>query len=114
MNVMQARAAAQDADEKLDLPQWLYPLLVTFGDINDPKSVQRVDPANLAASFGPGIRLKRITVEVTDDDVTSGIEKRLRWFGGYKDRQLDGHRYNDSITLANSLNRLAFSQGLQK
>jgi hypothetical protein len=39
--------------------------------------VQRVDPANLAASFGPGIRLKRITVEVTDDDVTTGIEKRL-------------------------------------
>ena len=43
------------------------------------QAVQRVDPANLAASFGPGIRLKRITVEVTDDDVTTGIEKRLQW-----------------------------------
>jgi hypothetical protein len=56
-----------------------YPLLVTFTDTNDPKSVQRVDPANLAASFGPGVRLKRIVVEVTDEAVTVGIEKRLGW-----------------------------------
>ena len=62
-----------------DVPATDYPMLVTFGDIDDPKSVQRVDPASLAASFGPGIRLKRITVEVTDDDVATGIEKRLRW-----------------------------------
>jgi len=70
-----------------DVAEGDYPMLVTFTDIDDPKSVQRVDPANLAASFGPGIRLKRITVEVTDDDVTTGIEKRLRWLeklrGGY-------------------------------
>ena len=77
MDVMQARAAAQDAEVKLDLPQWLYPMLVTFTDIDDPSSVQRVDPANLAASFGPGVTLKRITVEVTKDPVTTGIEKRL-------------------------------------
>lgn len=62
-----------------DVAEGDYPLLVTFTDIDDPRSVQRVDPANLAASFGPGIRLKRITVEVTDDDVTTGIEKQLRW-----------------------------------
>jgi hypothetical protein len=64
-----------------DIAEGDYPMLVTFTDIDDPKSVQRVDPANLAASFGPGIRLKRITVEVTDDDVTTGIEKRLPHFG---------------------------------
>lgn len=56
-----------------------YPMLVTFTDINDPKSVKRVDPANLAASFEVGVRLKRIVVEVTDDAVTTGIEKRLAW-----------------------------------
>ena len=54
-----------------------YPLLVTFADLADPTSVQRVDPANLAASFGQGVTLKRITVEVTNDPVTTGIEKRL-------------------------------------
>lgn len=56
-----------------------YPILVTFTDIADPASVRRVDPADLAASFGPGVRLKRITVRITDDPVTTGIEKRLRW-----------------------------------
>jgi hypothetical protein len=67
-----------------DVPATDYPMLVTFTDIDDPKSVQRVDPANLAASFGPGIRLKRITVEVTDDDVTTGIEKRLAWLESHR------------------------------
>jgi hypothetical protein len=62
----------------------ILPMLVTFTDTNDPKSVQRVDPANLAASFGPGVSLKRIVVEVTDEAVTSGIEKRLGWLEGHQ------------------------------
>ena len=56
-----------------------YPLLVSFRDIADPKSVERVEPANLAAAFGPGARLRRIIIELTDDDVTTGIQKRLGW-----------------------------------
>lgn len=56
-----------------------YPLLVTFKDIKDPTSVERVDPDNLEASFGKGYRLKAITVQVTDEEVTTGIEKRLGW-----------------------------------
>jgi len=54
-----------------------YPMLVTFADIADPKSVGLVEPDNLAASFGEGVALKRITVEITDEDVTSGIEELL-------------------------------------
>jgi hypothetical protein len=57
-----------------------YPRLVTFTNIRDPKSVQAVDPDNLASSFGPGVTLKRITLQITDDPVTKGIEKRLGWF----------------------------------
>ena len=56
-----------------------YPLLVTFKDIADPTSVARVDPDNLAASFGAGYRLKAITVQVTDAPVTTGIGGRLGW-----------------------------------
>jgi hypothetical protein len=41
-------------------PEVQYPLLVTFGDIADPKSVALVDPTNLAASFGPGVRLTSV------------------------------------------------------
>ncbi len=55
------------------------PMLVRFRDISDPTSVERVDPDDLASSFGPGVWLKRITIEVTDDPVTTGIERRLGW-----------------------------------
>ena len=61
------------------LPESGYPLLVRFRDIKDPKSVEKVDPDNLAASFGKGVSLASISVEVTDDPVTMGIEKRLSW-----------------------------------
>ena len=55
-----------------------YPLLVTFTDINIPKTVQRVDSDNLAATFGPGVSLKLITLEITDAPVTTGqVEKVL-------------------------------------
>ncbi len=55
-----------------------YPLLVTFRDIDDPKSVREVDPKNLSATFGPGVRLQSITIEVTDEPITPN---RLTDFG---------------------------------
>ena len=58
-----------------------YPLLVTFSDINDPTSVELVDPDDLATTFGPGYALKDMTVQVTHEAVTTGIEKRLLNFG---------------------------------
>ncbi len=66
-----------------------YPMLVTFTDIADPKSVARVEPDNLTAAFGPGVTLKRITVQVTDDEVTKGIEKRLGWLDHLEDYRTD-------------------------
>lgn len=58
-----------------------WPMLVTFDDIDDPTSVAMVDPLDLAATFGEGVELKRITVQITDDPVTIGIEERLEWVG---------------------------------
>jgi hypothetical protein len=52
-------------------------MMVTFGDLADPTSVAEVDPDDLAATFGEGVKLKRLTVELTDDPVTTGIEERL-------------------------------------
>ena len=77
LNLMQVRAAAKSAEVSVILPEKLYPILVTFAGSSDPKRVEKVDPGNFAASFGPGVRLKRITVEVTDEDVTTGIGERL-------------------------------------
>ena len=63
------------------LPRELTPLLVTFADIDDPTSVARVDPDDLAASFGPDYALSSITLAITDEKVTKGrVEAVLGWF----------------------------------
>jgi hypothetical protein len=43
------------------------PDLVTFADINEPKSVQKVDPHDLPAALGREVKWNRITVEVTNE-----------------------------------------------
>ncbi|MBA3967765.1 MAG: hypothetical protein H0X47_18690 [Nitrospirales bacterium] len=68
------------------LDQKDYPLLVTFTDLTDPTTVKQVDPGNLAATFGPGVSLKRITLEITDEPVTEGkIEQLLPCLRSGKD-----------------------------
>lgn len=58
----------------------LYPLLVTFDDINEPASVQRVEPYNLTATFGQGYRLNSIAMAITEEPVTKGsVEATLGW-----------------------------------
>ena len=46
-------------------------MIVKFRDLNDPKSVEMVDPV--------AIGVKRIVIETTGDAVTAGIEERLGW-----------------------------------
>jgi len=72
------------ASAKLDCinPPWVgvnCPTLVRFRNINDPTTIEVVDPDNLAASFGKDVRLKSVTVQITSDPVTTGIEKTLPW-----------------------------------
>jgi hypothetical protein len=94
-----------------------YPLLVTFDDINDPASVKRVDPANLEATFGPGYRLKGITMALTKESVTKGkVEKGLpaeffkRWGSMYRDALADGGIMNPFFkTFAATLGRESFT-----
>ena len=61
------------------LPRKLYPRFLRFRDIKDPTTAELVDPDNLAKSFGPGVRLVRVTIEITDEAVTRGIRKILPW-----------------------------------
>ncbi len=86
-NVVYSRI--ENARDSRVVPPKLYPILVTFTDLSDPKSVKLVDPANLAATFGQGYLLKSITLEITDEDVTKGrIEKLLPWLGQYPEPPL--------------------------
>jgi hypothetical protein len=62
------------------LPGESYPMMIWFKDPSDPKSATLLDPNKLAETLGPGVALKRITVEVTTEPVTRGIEARLPSF----------------------------------
>ena len=68
-----------------------YPTMVRFRDLNDPKTVERVDPNDLAKSFGPGVKLNRVFMTVTDEPVTKTIGKRLTWLGPYAEPSLESH-----------------------
>ncbi|MGK2909971.1 MAG: hypothetical protein ACSLE1_09285 [Sphingobium sp.] len=72
-----------------DRAQYL-PYMVRFRDIRAPKSIERVKPDDLSAIFGSGYRLKSLTVQITDEPVTTGIERRFPWWTGFKDRHFDG------------------------
>ena len=78
--------AGASADPEVSWPG--TPYLVRFRDLADPKSVEQVDPDDLAKSFGSGVRLKSLTVQVTDAPVTTGVEKRLGWLGDYPEPRL--------------------------
>jgi hypothetical protein len=65
-----------------ELPRALYPMLVTFGNLKDPKSVKQV--SDISAAFGSGYSLKSMMLEITDEPATEGVvEKVLPWLGPY-------------------------------
>jgi hypothetical protein len=101
-----ARARGPHKITLADLPD-----LVTFADINDPKSVIEVDPGNLQGTLGPNIAWNEITLESTDEPVSTGITMKLPWLPAYYDKALDGTRYHDKNTLANTLSTAEFHQG---
>jgi hypothetical protein len=88
------------------------PMFVTFSDPRDSRSVQRVDPDNLAAAFGAGYALKRVSIEIVSGSVTKGIAGRLPWIGKVSERSLDpGYGVTATPTLAQQLTVRDFRQG---
>lgn len=89
------------------VPEGQYPMMVTFDDIAKPETVREMDPADLSAVFGEGVRLKAVTLEITEEAVTAGrVEGVLGWLDEIRPNQLDGQRYETlgaKYPLANSL-----------
>ncbi|AZL59053.1 hypothetical protein EI545_09490 [Tabrizicola piscis] len=99
--------------EPVTLSGDLIPMLVTFDDITKPETVRRVDPKGLAAVFGEGVRLKAVTLEITEEAVTEGrVEGVLGWLNDVWPDRLDGKRFGTTRTqyrFANSLSANSFS-----
>jgi len=99
---------------KAEVPVGLLPMLVRFRDIDDPLTVEKVDPRDLGRSFGADVRLKRATIEMvpagwwpfnsfglscpielTGVSTTRGIDKILPWLPPLHGRTLSGKSIND-------------------
>lgn len=63
------------------LPRDRYPQFVRFGNPHDVTTMVPVGPSYFDSSFGRGVRLNRIEIQITDDPVTETIEARLPNFG---------------------------------
>ena len=74
------KAIQSSVGQTFDLPPGNYPDLVGFSDIRDPATVFEVDPDDLAATFGEGYALEKVTLMVTEEPITEGvIETLLPW-----------------------------------
>lgn len=97
------------------MPLTSLPLLVRFRDLNDPLTVEKVDPLNLEASFGPGVKLTRATMEIVSaglwpmsevgimsKPITTEMERRLTWLRRLQSN-IDGTSATSSNRLSNTL-----------
>ncbi|TIX49439.1 hypothetical protein [Alteraurantiacibacter aquimixticola] len=82
-----------------DFPAW--PMFVTFSDPADPRTVREVSPDSLG--------VERITIEITDEDVTTGIEERLGWLSRLGGGYLSGR--GTAVGSPYGLSGSAFSEG---
>jgi hypothetical protein len=84
------------------------PLMVHFASVDDPTSVERIDPEHLDASFGPGVKLEKATVVMTNDALTMGIEKWIPWLDKLSTRHasLDGDSSSSRLVKAPLANQL--------
>jgi hypothetical protein len=84
----------------LDKPHPLWPMFVTFDDPNDPATIREVSPESIG--------VERITIEITDEPVTTGIERHLAWLARY---QQESRRLSGSSSVAVTTNNLADNLG---
>lgn len=88
-------------------PEQMWPMFVAFDDPSRPASIHEVALDSLAVS--------KVTVEITEDPVSSGIEQKLPWLPDYYAKQLSGDRYqmlkNESKGISAFISSGAFSAG---
>lgn len=109
-------AATPRQTEPVELTGGLRPRLVTFGDILEPNTVSAIDPDDLMATFGEGVTLLSIRLEVVGEPMTlTIIEPLLPWLENTFRGMLDGSRYSHICAenrLANDLSSGAFSTAI--
>lgn len=66
-------------DTPLEIRPEDLPALIVFRDRRDPMTAEPADPRDLAKALGPGVRLKRATIEITGAPLSNSIEQQFPW-----------------------------------
>lgn len=69
---------------KWDLAESDLPTLATLSDLSDSATLRIVRPDDLQQIFGRGIRWRGVTIEMTTDPVTCGLQGRLPFMNSQK------------------------------
>lgn len=80
--------------------------MVTFRDVNNPDSLERVDFNNMSAVFGRDVKLKSVYLEMTADPPDFSIFQHLQWlksidFGHWEQRIVIRPGQDDGFTVRN-------------
>lgn len=91
-------------------PFQAWPMFVTFDDPKDPRTVREVTASSIGVS--------QITIEITDEDVPTGIERQFPWWDRYNGRRFDGSsEIMQDMTISDVRNWLTtgqFSTGVEE
>lgn len=91
LNGEEIAAKLAGSGRRAELPDKLTPTLVTFADLNDPKTARVVGLGEFEQVFGQGVHFKGAWIEMTNKPVTKGnLEKQLPWIAEMKASGLDG------------------------
>jgi len=85
-----AKYYANLKSERTELKPEQFPLLVRFRNIDNPKTVEAVDPYKFSIIFGEGTSVKAITIEMTEDPITYNIDRHLKWLSKLSGSYLHG------------------------
>ena len=77
--VSHARAVASRLEGAIDVKPRELPRWVRFRDLQNPASIEFLNPNELDKTFGEGVKLSRVTIEMTKDPVTTDIARRVGW-----------------------------------
>ena len=81
----------------ISLQPYEMPDFVTFRDIHDPTTIERVDPENTEETLGNGVKIEKVTLQVTNEEVSRGhVGATLPWLDSGKD-YLDGSKWGDKV-----------------
>jgi hypothetical protein len=58
------------------------PVIAAFKDESDPKTIFQIDPTLINRTF-PGVKFVGIDIEITADEITENVRRRLPWLIGF-------------------------------